>query len=90
MSELCPVCKKPLHWRRKNKLSGIVFKDKGRPRKYDYSAIRKMKVENQGLSIRELAHLNKCTTSSVQRALRKPHILKRMSAKGAAKLENEK
>lgn len=70
MSELCPVCKKPFHERRKRMLAGIPNGKKGRPREFDYSKIRAMKLLYPEFSIRRLAQENKVSQGMVQRALK--------------------
>ncbi len=60
----CPTCGKH-RGIRPPKRSNII----GRPRKVDYGVIANMKKENPMLTLRELAHRNKCTIGAVQRAL---------------------
>lgn len=67
MSELCPVCKKPFHKRRKRMLEGKIYPI-GRPKKRDDKLIRQLRKD--GLSIRAIAHATGFSTAAVQRGLK--------------------
>lgn len=70
MSDICPVCKKKFHERRKKKLlnGGEKLSEKGRPRSFEY--IEAVSLRAEGLSIRAISAALGVSNSAVQRALK--------------------
>jgi hypothetical protein len=68
MSELCPTCKKPFHWRRKRLLSGKTSNTIGRPKVRNDDEIKKLR--SLGYSLRQISHELKCSYGAVQRGLK--------------------